>query len=74
MVYLLPAEKVIKMICERCQKIVELCVCAEIIPQATELQVLILQHPQEPDHDIGSALLTHRVLSNSTLKIGLSLK
>jgi DTW domain-containing protein YfiP len=34
--------------------------------------VLILQHPQEPDHEIGSALLTHLALPNSTLKIGLS--
>ncbi len=58
--------------CERCNKPNELCVCAEIRPQETGLHVLILQHPQEPDHEIGSALLTHLALPNSTLKIGLS--
>ena len=34
--------------------------------------VLILQHPQEPDKDLGSALIAHLSLPNSTLKIGLS--
>lgn len=60
------------MICEQCQKPTALCVCKEIHPQATKLHVLILQHPQEPDHEIGSALLTHLALPNSTLKVGLS--
>ena len=59
-------------LCPSCQKIPELCVCAQIQAQATDLHVLILQHPQEPDHEIGSALLTHLTLPNSTLKIGLS--
>ncbi len=58
--------------CEHCQKPTALCICAEIRPQETGLHVLILQHPQEPDHEIGSALLAHRALPNSTLKIGLS--
>jgi DTW domain-containing protein len=58
--------------CNRCHKPTRLCVCAEIAPQKTKLHVLILQHPQEPDHELGSALLTHLALANSTLKIGLS--
>ena len=60
------------MTCEQCQKPLELCVCNEIKPQDTQLHVLILQHPQEPDHEIGSARLAHLALPNSTLKIGLS--
>ncbi|OGT21986.1 MAG: hypothetical protein A3C55_06645 [Gammaproteobacteria bacterium RIFCSPHIGHO2_02_FULL_42_13] len=60
------------MFCEKCQKPLELCMCAEIRQHATKLHVLILQHPQEPDHEIGTALLTHLALPNSTLKIGLS--
>ncbi len=60
------------MTCEQCQKPLELCVCVEIHPQSTHLHVLILQHPQEPDHEIGSARLTHLALANSSLKIGLS--
>lgn len=58
--------------CKRCQKFPELCVCEHISPQATQLQVLILQHPQEPDHELGTGLLTHLALPNSILKIGLS--
>lgn len=58
--------------CAQCQKPAELCVCNAICHQQTKLHVLILQHPQEPDHEIGTALLTHLALPNSTLKIGLS--
>lgn len=60
------------MLCENCKKPQSLCVCSEIKPQKTKLHVLILQHPQEPDHEIGSALLSHLALPNSTLKVGLS--
>lgn len=38
----------------------------------TQTHVLILQHPQEPDHELGSARLAHLSLKNSTLQIGLS--
>lgn len=58
--------------CNQCQKPSELCVCSEIRAQTTRIHVLILQHPQEPDHEIGSALLAHLALPNSTLKVGLS--
>lgn len=58
--------------CAQCQKILALCVCKAIQAQITQLHVLILQHPQEPDHEIGSALLTHLALPNSSLRIGLS--
>ena len=58
--------------CPRCLKIPELCVCEFIAPQTTKPHVLILQHPQEPDKDLGSAQLAHLALPNSTLKIGLS--
>ncbi len=58
--------------CEKCHKPTTLCICGAILPQTTRTHVLILQHPQEPDHEIGSALITHLALPNSTLKIGLS--
>jgi DTW domain-containing protein len=38
----------------------------------TKLHVLILQHPQEPDKELGTARLAHETLENSTLRIGLS--
>lgn len=58
--------------CDKCKKISELCLCAETRPQATRTHFLILQHPQEPDHELGSAFLAHHALKNSTLKVGLS--
>lgn len=41
-------------------------------PLANKFQVLILQHPQEPDRLLGSAVLCVRSLQNAELKIGLS--
>jgi DTW domain-containing protein YfiP len=58
--------------CPRCHKPLRLCVCAMITPLPTRTRVLILQHPQEPDKDLGSARLAHLALPNSTLRIGLS--
>jgi DTW domain-containing protein len=41
-------------------------------PLNTRLHVLILQHPQEPDKELGTARMAHARLPNSTLKVGLS--
>ncbi len=60
------------MICGDCGKPEGLCVCAIVTPRANRHSVLFFQHPQEPDHELGSARLAHRALENSTLKIGLS--
>lgn len=58
--------------CSRCLKPDALCVCESICPLSTRIHTLILQHPQEPDKDLGSARLAHLALPNSTLQIGLS--
>lgn len=58
--------------CAECGKSEALCVCAAIVPKANRRAVLFFQHPQEPDKDLGSALIAHRALENSVLKIGLS--
>lgn len=58
--------------CPQCLKLPDLCVCSEIKPVENAIQVLILQHPQEPDKDLGTARLAHLTLKNSTLKVGLS--
>ncbi|HTT64068.1 MAG TPA: tRNA-uridine aminocarboxypropyltransferase [Bryobacteraceae bacterium] len=58
--------------CPRCLKQKSLCVCERITPVKTRLHVLILQHPQEPDKELGSARIAHLALENSTLRIGLS--
>jgi DTW domain-containing protein YfiP len=58
--------------CPTCLKNDPLCFCAQIKKLATKYHVLILQHPQEPDKELGTAQLTHLALTHSTLKIGLS--
>ncbi len=58
--------------CNKCSKPTSLCICNLIKPIETKSHVLILQHPQEPDKILGTALLTHLALKNSTLKTGLS--
>jgi DTW domain-containing protein YfiP len=63
---------VIQETCPHCQKRPDLCVCSDIKPLPTKLEVLILQHPQEPDKLLGSATLAHLALKNSQLKVGLS--
>lgn len=59
-------------LCPSCEKPIDLCVCQNIRPLKTRVHVLIIQHPQEPDKELGSARLAHLALPNSTLKIGLS--
>ncbi|NUM87674.1 MAG: DTW domain-containing protein [Bdellovibrionales bacterium] len=41
-------------------------------PVANRLEILVLQHPQEPDKILGSAPLVVRALENARLKVGLS--
>lgn len=58
--------------CPRCYKKMALCVCAGLPELDNRVKVLILQHPQEPDKDLGSARLANLVLRNSVLKTGFS--
>jgi DTW domain-containing protein len=41
-------------------------------PLANVVRVVVLQHPQEPDKELGSAALLVRGLDNAELKVGLS--
>lgn len=58
--------------CPRCGKPSALCICEGIAPIANRVALLILQHPQEQDRELGTARLTALHLKNATLKIGLS--
>ena len=58
--------------CTRCGKSEDLCVCAVIQPMDTKHHVFILQHPQEPDKNIGTARIAHLSLKNSSLLVALS--
>lgn len=59
-------------ICPECFKKLSLCVCSAIQPVENKVHVLILQHPQEPDKDLGTARVANLVLKASTLKTGFS--
>jgi DTW domain-containing protein YfiP len=47
-------------------------VCQGITPIANRVALLILQHPQEQDVDLGTARLTALHFKTTTLKVGLS--
>lgn len=59
-------------VCPSCLKPADLCVCALIKPIDNKIFVLILQHPQEQDRELGTARLLAAQLNNSRLAIGLS--
>jgi DTW domain-containing protein len=59
-------------VCARCGKPTALCVCANVEPIDNRIALLILQHPQEQDRDLGTARLTLLHLRHAVMKIGLS--
>jgi DTW domain-containing protein YfiP len=58
--------------CPRCRKPPALCVCEGITPIDNKITLMILQHPQEQDRDLGTARLTVLHFEHALLKIGLS--
>ena len=58
--------------CPRCRKPPGLCVCDEIEPIANRVALLILQHPQEQDRELGSAQIAALQFARSRLVVGLS--
>lgn len=58
--------------CPRCLKPRSLCVCEGIAPIDNKVSLLILQHPQEQDRELGTARLTALHFKDALLKIGLS--
>jgi len=58
--------------CPRCLKALDLCVCAAIEPIANRVFVLMLQHPQEQDRDLGTARLAFLHFKHAAFKVGLS--
>ena len=65
-------EAVLEPRCEFCQKTEELCLCESIQAIDHRTKVVILRHPQEQDHDLGTAPLLAKALKKSTLRTGLS--
>jgi DTW domain-containing protein YfiP len=58
--------------CPHCLKPQALCVCEGITRINNEVSLLILQHPQEQDRELGTAQLTALHFRDALLKIGLS--
>jgi DTW domain-containing protein YfiP len=58
--------------CPRCQKPLPLCICDSATPIDSKISLLILQHPQEQDRELGTARLTALHFKDALLKIGLS--
>jgi DTW domain-containing protein len=58
--------------CDACGKSLDVCVCDKSTRHSTRLKVLILQHPQEQDVDLGTARLLTTNLKNAQIAVGLS--
>jgi DTW domain-containing protein YfiP len=59
--------------CPDCGKPLPLCICESITPiEKNKVSLLILQHPQEQDRNLGTARLTALHFADAVLKIGLS--
>ncbi len=58
--------------CPACRKVLALCVCADIQPIVARTGLLILQHPQEQDKDLGTARLTALHFRDAVFRVGLS--
>lgn len=58
--------------CPHCKRVAPYCVCEFITPIKTRTKLLILQHPQEPGVDIGTAPILSAAFPGSVVKTGLS--
>jgi DTW domain-containing protein YfiP len=58
--------------CERCQRIEKYCVCEFATALDIKTEVLVLQHPQEPGVDIGTAPIIAATFPKATIRTGLS--
>jgi DTW domain-containing protein YfiP len=59
-------------VCAICGKSPAICVCDKSSAHPTRLKVLILQHPQEQDVDLGTARLLTTNLEQARIAVGLS--
>jgi DTW domain-containing protein YfiP len=58
--------------CPSCAKPLTLCVCQNITSFENRITLLVLQHPQEQDVELGTARLAALHFENATFKVGLS--
>lgn len=58
--------------CPVCLKETDLCLCGALTALDNRVEVVILQHPQEPDKQLGTARLANLILRRSVLRTGFS--
>jgi DTW domain-containing protein YfiP len=58
--------------CLRCRKPALTCYCADLTPVATSPRIVVLMHPLEAKHPVGTGRLAHRMLSNSHFFVGIN--
>ena len=58
--------------CPHCRKPPALCVCEGITRFDNKVELLILQHPQEQDRELGTARLAAQHFEHALVKVGLS--
>ncbi|QJE74639.1 DTW domain-containing protein [Aerophototrophica crusticola] len=58
--------------CATCGKPPDLCLCAELVPLRVRRGLLVLQHPQEQDVELGTARLLTGQVEGAVLRVGLS--
>lgn len=56
--------------CTKCHRPKEACYCKSIISKNNKLKIVILQHPSEQSHPLGTANMAHLSLVNSFLYVG----
>lgn len=59
-------------VCRSCFRPLTACICKKVSQVNNKIGVIILQHPQEQYKILNSARLTHLVLKNSSIQVGLS--
>jgi len=59
-------------VCPECGKPPGVCICDRVEKVATQLRVVILQHPQEDDALLGTAKLVEVTLPKAEVRVGLS--
>lgn len=58
--------------CSQCGRSPLYCVCEFVRPAKVKTEVVVLQHPQEPGMDIGTAAIVASVFPQALVKTGLS--
>lgn len=57
-------------ICYSCRKPQVSCYCEDVVPLSTNPRMVVLMHPLEARHPVGTGRMAHRCLSNSMLLVG----